>query len=135
MSNVIANISHRISFTSHADSGNGLHWAALIVPALLSYTALCSLLRFRRRNAMQKKFNYPDVASLSRMTNVDAQEIIQYLSELEFPLVYVRSLQFALFKVSHLHTQHRDSQNLIIWIDLWHSHHFRAPCVHERVHY
>ena len=52
---------------------------------------------------MQQKFNYPDQASLSRMTNVDAQAIIQYLGELEFPLVYEKSLQFAIFKVGVLH--------------------------------
>ena len=32
------------------------------------------------------------------MTNVDAQAIIMYLLELEFPRLYYTSLQFALFK-------------------------------------
>ncbi|RDW63500.1 hypothetical protein BP6252_11045 [Coleophoma cylindrospora] len=47
---------------------------------------------------MAKKFNYPDKASFARMTNVDAQAILQYLAELEFPRLYEMSLQFALFK-------------------------------------
>jgi hypothetical protein len=69
------------------------------VPAALLYPLLCSVLRFRRREAMRKKFNYPDKASFSRMTNDDAQAIIQYTAELEFPTSYEMSLQFALFKV------------------------------------
>jgi hypothetical protein len=49
---------------------------------------------------MHKKFNYPTKESFSKMTNVDAQAIITYLGELEFPKIYLTSLQFALFKVS-----------------------------------
>lgn len=64
------------------------------------YPIVCSLLRFRRRDAMRKRFNYPDKASLSRMTNVDAQAIIEYISKLEFPKLYEMSVQFALFKVN-----------------------------------
>ena len=79
-------------------SENGLPWTSLLVGTAISYTALCSALRFRRRNAMQKKFNYPDRASLSRMTNVDAQAILEDLAQLEFPFLYEISLQFALFK-------------------------------------
>ncbi|KAG9245639.1 hypothetical protein BJ878DRAFT_479053 [Calycina marina] len=73
-------------------------WAPLLVTGLLSYTILCSLLRFRRKHAMENKLGYPDRASLSNMTNVDAQAIMQYLAELEFPLLYEKSVQFALFK-------------------------------------
>ena len=48
---------------------------------------------------MQRKFNFPDRQSFSRMTNVDAQEILCYVTELEFPKIVLTSLQFALFKV------------------------------------
>jgi hypothetical protein len=48
---------------------------------------------------MHKKYNFPDKASLSKMTNVEAQAIMQYLAELEFPKIYETSVQFALFKV------------------------------------
>lgn len=47
---------------------------------------------------MQEKFNFTDRKSFSRMTNVDAQEIITSLAELEFPKIMETSLQFALFK-------------------------------------
>ena len=101
MSNIIAKLSQSIPFPT--DSQKPLPWAPIIASAVFSYAALCSVLRFQRRNAMQKKFNYADEASLSKMTNVDAQAIIEYLAELEFPLMYEKSLQFALFKVSVVH--------------------------------
>ena len=65
---------------------------------LAFYIILCSLLRFQRRDAIQKKFNFPDRKSLSRMTNADAQAINLYLLQLEFPKLYYTSIQFALFK-------------------------------------
>jgi hypothetical protein len=77
-----------------------LSWGSYLVPVVLLYPIVCSVLRFRRRDAMRKKFNYSDKASLSRMTNVDAQAIIEYIAELEFPKLFEMSLQFALFKVS-----------------------------------
>lgn len=51
---------------------------------------------------MHKKFNFPTKDSFSKMTNVEAQEIITYLGELEFPKIYEISLQFALFQVGLL---------------------------------
>lgn len=71
----------------------------LFVLALLFYPILCSALRFQRRNAMHKKFHYSDRKSFSSMTNTDAQQIIKYIAQLEFPKMYTTSLQFALFKV------------------------------------
>ena len=59
---------------------------SFLVPLFFAfYICLCSFLRFQRRDAMQKKFNFPDRQSLSGMTNVDAQAIIVYLLELEIP--------------------------------------------------
>lgn len=48
---------------------------------------------------MARKFNFPTKESFSRMTNVEAREISAYVGELEFPKLYVTSLQFALFQV------------------------------------
>lgn len=70
-----------------------------LVPLFFAfYICLCSFLRFQRRDAMQKKFNFPGRQSLSGITNVDAQAIIMYLLELEFPRLYYTLIQFALFK-------------------------------------
>jgi hypothetical protein len=77
-------------------------WTTILVTSFLLYVGLCNLLRFQRRDAMQRKFGYPDRASLSRMTNVDAQAILVILAQFEFPKSYLTSIQFALFKVRGL---------------------------------
>ncbi|KAK9428982.1 hypothetical protein V1505DRAFT_375469 [Lipomyces doorenjongii] len=75
----------------------GGSWTPYFMQGFLLYVLLCSLLRFRRRDAMHKKFNYTK-ATYSKMTNVDAQAIMSYLAELEFPKIFLASIQFALFK-------------------------------------
>jgi hypothetical protein len=87
----MGNISHPPSET--------IHWTPYVAACFLFYIILCSLLRFQRRDALRKKFNFPDRQSLSRMTNVEAQAIITEVAELEFPRIYYTSVQFALFKV------------------------------------
>ncbi|BCS21735.1 uncharacterized protein APUU_22167A [Aspergillus puulaauensis] len=71
---------------------------AKIGAAALAYVILCSSLRFRRMRRMKKKLNNPDRKALAKMTNVEAQSIIGELYQYEFPLVFLKSLQFALFK-------------------------------------
>lgn len=75
---------------------------AKIGAAALAYVILCSSLRFRRMRRMKKKLNSPDRKALAKMTNVEAQSIIGELYQYEFPLVFLKSLQFALFKVGPL---------------------------------
>lgn len=65
----------------------------IIIFGLLSYTILCWLLRFQRRDAKLKKYGFVDRKSLARMTNVEAQEITNYMAELEFPKIYYTSIQ------------------------------------------
>jgi len=74
-------------------------WKFLLLFTALLYLLLVSSLRYRRLNSMTSKLGYQDRASFSRMTTADAQAIIIYLSELEFPTVYFYSVAFALFKV------------------------------------
>lgn len=72
---------------------------------------------------MQHKFNFADRKSFSRMTNVNAQEIVTYMAELEFPRIMEASLQFALFKASFRHPSGCVHMIiLIVAIDLWYSH-------------
>lgn len=78
-----------------AESPGYLTW--LVLALLPLYLLVCSTLRFRRRDALQKGF--PNRASLARMTTVEAQSIVNKLAELEFPYTFLTSLQFALFKV------------------------------------
>jgi len=71
--------------------------AVLLGILLPGYLLLCSALRFRRRDALRQDF--PDRQSLSHMSNVEAQKIVNCLTELEFPFIIITSLQFGLFKV------------------------------------
>jgi len=78
-------------------------WIPYLITALvLTYPFLCSTLRFRRRDAMHKKYNYHDKASLSRMTAEDAFNIMKYVAELEFPTFYKLSIQFGIFQVNFI---------------------------------
>jgi hypothetical protein len=74
-------------------------WSPYVGSAVVIYLFLCNILRFQRRDSMARKFNFPDRKSLAKMTNADAQIITSYMSELEFPKIYIVSVQFALFKV------------------------------------
>lgn len=70
---------------------------SILSVGLISYVSLVALLRYRRRNQIQQKFNYGS----KRMTDEEAWEILWDLSNLEFPFTYLQALQFALFKVSN----------------------------------
>jgi hypothetical protein len=73
--------------------------AILAVSGSVLYVTLCNTLRFRRQNAMHKKFNYTSREAMAKMTNDEAHEIITYMAELEFPKIFLTSVEFALFKV------------------------------------
>ncbi|KAK2040212.1 hypothetical protein LZ31DRAFT_558091 [Colletotrichum somersetense] len=72
--------------------------AAMAVALIAGWVALCAFLRFRRIANLQKKTAFTDRASLARMTNDQAHLILKNMAELEFPKMYILSLQFALFK-------------------------------------
>lgn len=65
----------------------------------VSYVLLVRVLRFRREASLRAKFGYPDRASLARMTNTEAQQIILALGSYEFPLMQAFSMEYGLFKV------------------------------------
>lgn len=102
----MANTSYSAGREASTAAREVLHWARAWPwsPYVASfagvYVFLCSFLRFQRRDAMARKFNFPNRKSLAYMTNVQAQQITTYLAELEFPRLYLVSVQFALFKVS-----------------------------------
>jgi hypothetical protein len=75
------------------------HPALLAAGIALSYVLLCRALRYRRVNAQRKRLGYTTRKAMANMTNVDAQLIIKNMAELEFPLLFKQSLNFALFKV------------------------------------
>lgn len=76
-------------------------WDTLIyiIPLLLAYPLLTSFLRFRRYHNLHKQYDFPTRDSFSRMTDDEAWEIQKVLAQLEFPFIYIKALQFALFRV------------------------------------
>lgn len=78
--------------------------APYAIPILLVYPLLVSLLRFRRVQHLHEKYRkYTTGAStLGDMTDDEAFDIQKNLMELEFPFMYIKALQFALFRVCPL---------------------------------
>lgn len=76
-----------------------LSWSTTCLFIMLIYVTTCFLLRFRSLSKVQSRFNFPDRASLSRMTGADAQAIIEHAYTYEFPLFFGLSLTYALTKV------------------------------------
>ncbi|KAL4886562.1 hypothetical protein BJY04DRAFT_75273 [Aspergillus karnatakaensis] len=69
-----------------------------LAPFVAAYPILVSLLRFRRMKKIHKKYNYPTRESFARMTDEDAFEIQKNLVQYEFPFIFTKALQFALFR-------------------------------------
>ena len=86
---------------SRLESGDRTAWLLLGATIFASYALLCNALRFRRRDQLQKKYGYYDRESMGRMTTTEAQEILKTLIQSEWPLLYMTSIEFALFKVSY----------------------------------
>lgn len=81
--------------------GNGwLAWTLTIFSVIGLWGTVCSFFRFRKEKAMLQRFGYSDRASMAKMTNDDAQKILENIMSYEFPLLYKFSLQFAIFKVN-----------------------------------
>lgn len=74
-------------------------YVPMVVVGLIGYVGLCSLLRYRRVNALQEQFGLTDRKSLSQMTNEQARQICMKLADSEFPYFYNMALQVALMKV------------------------------------
>lgn len=73
----------------------------LAIPILVSaYLGLVQILRFRRLRELQANFRYPTRESYAKMTDDDAWRIQREMGMLEFPFIFYKSIQFALFKVS-----------------------------------
>lgn len=95
--------------TSHAqpltEAAKGLldkvpeQWLPYALGLLVGYPILTNTLRYGRLRKLQKKFNYPTRESLAKMTDDEAFEIQKAVGQLEFPFIFMKSLQFALFRV------------------------------------
>jgi hypothetical protein len=69
---------------------------------IAAYLFLASSLRFRRRESLYQKYPYTTRASMATMSHHDAWAIQKTILQMEFPFIVLKSLQFALFRVSPL---------------------------------
>ena len=74
-------------------------WLSYALGLVVAYPLLTHSLRYRRLRQMHKQFNYPTRESMAQMTDDDAYQIQKAVAQLEFPFLFIKSLQFALFKV------------------------------------
>ena len=73
-------------------------WLLYALPMVIVYPMLVASLRYRRIRKSEKK-QYSSRESLATMTDNEAFQIMNEMAELEFPTVFEKALQFALFRV------------------------------------
>lgn len=93
-------LSKLASSSSKQLSGLSWLWSYYLLPAIVAYPFLCSALRFRRLKALQAKFKYGTLErpSYEGMTVKESHDIISAISDYEFPALFEKGLQFALFR-------------------------------------
>lgn len=69
------------------------------VGLLLAYPIVTTSLRFRRLRKLHKRYPYRTRESLAQMTDEEAFQIQKAVAQLEFPFMFIKALQFALFRV------------------------------------
>ena len=96
----------QVPFTSHTlmttFSVSLFPWRSFLPLAVGAYALLASSLRFRRIEAAKRKFGYITRDSMARMTDNEAHDILKIIVDLEFPAMFEKGLQLALFR-STLH--------------------------------
>jgi hypothetical protein len=71
-----------------------------VVLGLMTYLGLVSMLRFRRKKTLHKRYScYATRDLMGTMTDRDAWAIQKTIMQTEFPFIVLKSLQFALFRV------------------------------------
>jgi hypothetical protein len=85
------------SYAKHAPFNVHFSWSFLF-PLGALYLWLASSLRFRRVEAVKKKYGYSTRDQMAKMTDNEAQEILRIISDLEFPAMFEKGLQLALFR-------------------------------------
>ena len=91
------NSTDQVTFAIASMTALSLPWMYLIPPMLI-YPTVVSIFRYRRLDSMRRKFPYTARSYFASMTTKDAFFIQQALVELEFPFLFEKALQFALFR-------------------------------------
>lgn len=81
------------------DSSNSMVYILLCTAV---YIGLVASLRYRRLQYLQKKYSHLRRGTFYKMTDREAWEIQKLIFQLEFPFMALKSLHFALFRVSKL---------------------------------
>lgn len=76
------------------------HLLTYALGALIAYPVITHSLRFRRLRKLHEKYPYTTREAMARMTDEEAFQIQKAVAQLEFPFIFIKSLQFALFRVS-----------------------------------
>jgi hypothetical protein len=79
---------------------------------LLAWPVITISLRYRRLHQLHKKYDYPTRSSMAKMTDEEAFQIQKQVAQLEFPFMFIKSLQFALFRVNKPKTSHINMEYL-----------------------
>lgn len=72
---------------------------ASVIGTLIAYSAICQVLRYRRIKSLQRKYDTAtEKKPLSSMTDEEAYSIQKLVSDAEFPALFEKGLQLALFR-------------------------------------
>lgn len=74
-------------------------WLPYALGLAVGYPLLTRSLRYRRLRKLRTQYNFPTRESMSKMTDEEAFQIQKAVAQLEFPFMFIKSLQFALFRV------------------------------------
>jgi hypothetical protein len=77
-------------------------WIPYALPLLLGYPLIARMLRYRRLRQLHRDYPYKTRADMAKMTDEHAFQIQKAVAQLEFPFIFIKSLQFALFRVNHI---------------------------------
>jgi hypothetical protein len=75
-------------------------WIPYTLGLLVGYPLVTSALRYRRLRKLHLQYPYKTREDMAKMTDEDAFQIQKTVAQLEFPFMFIKSLQFALFRVS-----------------------------------
>lgn len=87
------------SATARAIFDTTPQWFSFTVGLLIAYPLIINSLRHRRLRKLEKKFYFPTRESMAKMTDEEAFQIQKETAQLEFPFMFVKAGQFALFRV------------------------------------
>ena len=93
------NYTRLVSPITNSNHSSSQSWILYTLSALFAYPFLVASLRYRRSRNLESKYHYATRESYARMTDNEAFEIWNQMSELEFPTIFEKALQFALFRV------------------------------------